>query len=184
MKSMITAVLGAICLAAGASADQDYGRSGLYAGAGALAAIETFDAGGFSNGGGLDLRVGYRFSPHISLEGLYEYVDGLDAGTGGTRLKASGWMLGIGPKAFLLDGSIQPYFSVGLGLLNIELEVTSASGTAVLKETDVVVRPALGVDIYLTEHLFLDLEAAYVVPTNELAGFDFITLVGGVQIRF
>ena len=145
MKRVFATVFGVLCLAAGANADQDYGRTGLYVGAGALAAIETFDGNGFSNGGGLDLRVGYRFAPHISLEGLFEYIDGLDATSGGVRLKTSGWMLGVGPKAFVSDGSVQPYLSVGVGLLNLEFEVKSASGSAVVKESDVVIRPAVGV---------------------------------------
>ena len=51
-------------------------------------------------------------------------------------------------------------------------------------ETEGVFRPSLGFDLYLTPHLLLNVDAAYVGPGDDLEDFAYGTVGGGLELRF
>ena len=52
------------------------------------------------------------------------------------------------------------------------------------RETEFAFRVAGGFDFYLTPHVLLNLDAAYLGADDELSDFSFATLGGGVEFRF
>jgi hypothetical protein len=42
----------------------------------------------------------------------------------------------------------------------------------------------LGFDFYLTDALALQLSSSYVLQTGDLDGFDYVSLIAGLQYRF
>ena len=173
------AILISILMASAAAAvepEPDYARTGVYVGLGGLGAIENFGAGGFSNGGGVNARVGYRLLPNLAAEGMFEWVGGFSLGP----VDLDAWSLTANAKAFLTTGQIQPYLLVGIGVSQAELEAFGVSVDA----TDFVARLGGGVDFYLTESWVLDLEVAYILPTGDIDGTDYISIGAGVQYRF
>ncbi len=69
-----------ICAHLSENSTTHYSRSSIYFGAGGLYAIEDFDSDAlnFDNASGFNLRLGYRFHPHISVEAVGERVDTFD----------------------------------------------------------------------------------------------------------
>jgi opacity protein-like surface antigen len=156
----------------------DYARQGFYAGALGLGAIETFDVSGFdsSDGGGFNIRAGYRVHERIALEAQFEYVTGF--GDLGVDIEA--WNLMGSVKGFLLTDGFQPYALFGLGVIEAE---ASAGGLSV-DETDFAIRIGGGFDAYLNENWLLFVESAWVKPTDELEDFSYVTVGAGIQFRF
>lgn len=169
-------------LTSGVSAAQeadDYDRPGPYVGMVGLGAIETFDVDGadFSNGGGFNLRGGYRIMEYMAAEMQFEYVDGFsDQG-----FDIDAWNLMWSLKGFLLTERWQPYGLFGIGV--IEGEADGRGGFS-NDEADFAVRLGGGLDFYLNENVILMSEIAWVKPTDDLDDFSYLTIGAGLQYRF
>ena len=169
-----------------------FSRSGFYAGASGIYAVENFDAPSFTvdDSRGVAAFAGYRFHPHVGVEARGEILQGFDAtakDTTTTFREASldGFLVTVGPKVYALTGPFQPYAGLGLGAIRAEVEGTLADGSEVSdRTTEAVVRPSVGLDFYLSENFVLNLDAAYVAPGGDLDGLDFGLFSAGCALRF
>lgn len=164
----------------------NYARSGFYFGAGALYAIEYFDTSStraVDNDAGFNFRAGYRFSPHIAIEGMGERVDKFEFSDrlgGGVDT----WTATLNGKAFLLTDRFQPYGLFGIGYMRADSTISDPIFGIGGTNTDLTFRFGGGVDTYLTEHMIANFEITYVNPTDTVSDFDYLSLGGGIQFRF
>ncbi len=160
-------------------ATEDFARSGPYGIVLGVGAIETFDNTGpfdFSNGGGFNVRAGWRLWPYLAAEMQFEYVTGFsDLG-----LDIDVWNVTWNAKAFLLTGRWQPYALFGMGVAEANLDGPGGS----IDENDFAIRVGGGLDFYVTEHVALTVESAWIKPTDDIKDVNYVTIGGGIQYRF
>jgi opacity protein-like surface antigen len=177
--------------------EPDYAATGPYLGVGAAFAWDNFDnigrldpdmAYGFNAWGG------YRFLSYLAAELQIEYVNGFDD-------QAEIWIRDIFPSPLLLDrsdaegeavtftgnlkaylplGRFQPFVLAGVGLGYVEFDL----GRRKSSDTDFAARFGGGIDFYVTEALALQISSSYVLQTGDLNGFDYVSLIAGLQYRF
>lgn len=179
LRVVSLSLLGLVGLSNAALAeDSDYARRGFYAGILGAYAIETFDVSGFnaSDGGGFNLRAGYRVIPNLALEAQFEFV----AGFSDQGIDIEAWNLMANAKGILVPGRFQPYALFGLGVIEGE----ASAGGITVDDTDFAIRVGGGVDGYVTENWVLFVESAWVKPTDTLEDFSYVTVGAGIQYRF
>jgi opacity protein-like surface antigen len=164
-----------------------FARKGAYVGFGGYYALENFDRDaaieadldiGADDGGGLDLRGGYRFHPRFSAELLFQYYFefGVKEQNTGENDNFDGWSTTLNAKAYGLLGAVQPYAVVGLGALVFKEKKGEDAGF--------LARMGGGVDLYLTDHIVVEAEVGYALPAGDLDDYQFVTFGGGIQYRF
>ena len=112
-------------MASGAWAQEDYARTGIYAGLGGMYSLEMFsseytdflgDVGDLDDSFGIDARVGYRIHPHFAVEVEFLYNFAWTFKTFGIDvMEASHLAILPNVKAYVLKGRFQPYATVGGG---------------------------------------------------------------------
>ena len=191
----LMAMIGAPALVqAEASPGPDFGRPGIYAGAGVTVGFENFDSPFWTNDYpgfddyetpvGFDLWAGYRLIPNLALEVELGYLGGFDLK--GTHLKLDALTLMGNVKAYVLTGRFQPFAVAGVGMLNWRGTDSTAPSynEGNVSKADLAARFGGGIDVYLTENFALELKASYLLSTRELKDSDFFDLTVGAQIRF
>ncbi len=176
-------LIATIGISARAQAQDEYDRSGFYLGAGLGLGVAQFeDAGGLNidSGVGFDLWGGYRFAPNLAAEMQLEYLNRFNSSFGGSDFQGSVLAFTWNLKCYLETGWIQPYFLVGIGSLRANVEFVGTSVHA----TDFAARFGGGIDFYSWSNTSLGVTASYVVATGDVDGFDYVSLVFGVQRRF
>ncbi|MBW2716671.1 MAG: porin family protein [Deltaproteobacteria bacterium] len=196
-----------MCIIAFAGSTQatepDYAETGPYLGAGAAFAWENFEIRGRSDPDmafGVNGWGGYRLHRFLAVELQVEYLNGFD-----TRREFQSFLPGFGNnvaksdmeaviftgnlKAYLPLGRFQPFVLAGMGLGYFKLDSTvSISAFPTFRssdsDTDLAVRLGGGFDFYLLETLALQLSSSYVLPTGDFDGFDYVSLIAGLQYRF
>ena len=131
--------------------------------------------------GGFTGRIGRRFHPHLAAELQFEFAQAnftSDLGAGDAVLLVTTANL----RAPILTGRIQPFALVGLGV--IQNTTTFAATGTIIDDFNAVLRAGGGVDVYLTEGFALTADATYVLPTGSLSDSDFLSISGGVLLRF
>lgn len=187
LVTICTALL-AIVLAGSAQAQQaDYSSPGPYVGLGFALGTENFDDDGldldYNPAYGFNVWGGYRFHPNFAGELQLEYLNGFEL-QGLSPLDVSSEIVTFtgNLKAYLLTGRWQPFALVGVGVNWHELD---DGFTGVSEDwTDFAARFGGGIDCYLTESISLGVNAAYILPTGDLDGADYISVVAGAQYRF
>ena len=81
-----------------------------------------------------------------------------------------------------LEDRIDPFLYTGIGVGWVEL--TGNSGAGKVDATDFIARFGGGLDLYLTEHLALQVSSSYVLPTGDLDNLAYVSLVFGLQYRW
>ena len=186
--------------------EPDYATDGFYLGAGAAFAWDNFDRlGRFESDPdmafGFDAWGGYRFLSFLAAELQIEYLDGFDSkreislgiinppvrGSIKTKMKAVTFTGNL--KAYLPLGRFQPFVLAGVGLGHIERDLLVSglfvvSGRIHYSETALAARFGGGIDVYLTGALAFQLASSYVLQTGDLDGFDYVSLIAGLQYRF
>jgi N-acetylneuraminic acid mutarotase len=159
--------------------------NGLYVGLGGGYAWEDFGGGNAGNSAVANGRIGYRFLDYLALEGMGEGAIHFN-GTSGqfnsahTRI-ATGWINGkIYPTA-RLTGAIQPYALAGAGWM---FERTAGGPGGTEEDNGVAGRFGGGIDFFLTEHLFLTIDGAYVLPADHVSELKHAIAGGAIQYRF
>jgi opacity protein-like surface antigen len=179
MKTLAWFVSLAALLASPAWAQDDFGRAGAYAAFLGVGAIETFDEPSgldFSDGGGFNMRAGYRFMEYVAAEMQFEYVEGFsDQG-----IDIESWNLMWNVKGFPLTGRVQPYALFGMGVLYAE----ASGGGRSIDDEGFAVRVGGGMDFYATENIVLTGEVNFVQPTGDVDDLSYVTIGGGLQYRF
>jgi opacity protein-like surface antigen len=178
-----------LTLAPAARAQDDFGRIGPYLGLAGSLGVYTKeddlvgDAGDIDPSIGLNARAGYRFHPHIALEGQFEWLSGADADVGGLGNigELESWTATLNVKPYLLTGRVQPFLLVGVGAMQATLDPNFGSEQ---DETDFAARFGLGTDIYITRNLYAALDVSYVLPADDLEDFDYFSFGWGLGFRF
>ncbi len=163
----------------------DYARTGPYVGLGALYAVELFDDAVANTGVrtdnsfGFHLNGGWRLHPNIALELRYDWLNEFDLDKG----FIDAWMLSGNVKGYILTGCVQPYALVGMGYLAANGSAGNNPGAAHVGD-DFALRFGAGLDAYVTEHIALGPEIAYVLPTGDAQDLDMFTISLGATYRF
>jgi opacity protein-like surface antigen len=178
-----------------ARAATDYTRLGPYLGIGVAGGLEDFGGGlgAFGDSAGFTFRAGYRLMPYLAVEGLYEYMDDfgltttlLDGIKARADLRTHNFSI-MGKLIFPL-GFVQPYLSGGVGFLNSDSTVkVRRTGRELRVEdsaTEFAGRVGAGLDLVATSQLALTLDSGYVLPTERLSDFNYISFGMGVRYTF
>ena len=175
-------------------ADEGYTRTGVYFGFHSMYMGELFESEIEDSLPGVDLEVddskgfnarfGYRLFPWLALELQGDYYDdyniellGVDAA------ELGGWSASLIGKFYPFTGRIQPYLLGGGGYMQVDLSDQLGLGLSE-DSSGSVAQGGLGVDIYLTRHIVLNLESSYAYPMGGVADLDFWTVRGGLEYRF
>ncbi len=158
--------------------------NGLFVGAGGGYSFESFNGGNAGNSGVANLRIGYRFLDFVALEGLGEYMPYFNGKSG----KYNGahtalWTGNLNAKLYPAarwTGFVQPYVLAGIGAM---FERTSSGGNG-SSDSGFMARYGGGIDWFLTEHLYLTTDAAYLQPNGHVTRFDQVVVGGAVNWRF
>ena len=158
--------------------------NGFFAGVGGGYSFESFNGGNAGNSGLVNLRAGYRFLDFVALEGLAEYMPYFDGHSG----KYNGahtalWTTSLNAKLYPAarwTGFMQPYLLAGVGWM---WERTNGGG-ADTSDNGFLARYGGGIDWFLTEHLYLTTDAAYLQPNGRVTRFDQVVVGGALNYRF
>ncbi|MFN2425651.1 MAG: outer membrane beta-barrel protein [Candidatus Binatia bacterium] len=160
----------------------DYAALGPYIGVGGLYAVELFDDQGSArtgNSGGFNVHAGYRFHAHAAAELRYEYYHRFDLDPG----HIDAWSTTINLKGYLLTGRFQPYGLIGMGYLSGEGSAGNFAGAA-HPSNGFALRFGGGLDGYITEHISVGPEFAFLLPTGSANDLDMFTVGFNVQYKF
>jgi opacity protein-like surface antigen len=162
-------------------------RPGPYLGGGAFAALSDFDSSlEVDDTWGGRWWLGYRFHPHLAGELRGDVLSHFDLNGFGLSADLKGWSAEVFGKVYALTGRLQPYFALGAGAFVGDLELERQSTGASSHDEDAVslLHVGLGLDVVLTEHLYLNLEGTYAVLGDDLDGANFGALGLGMGWRF
>ncbi len=133
---------------------------------------------------GVIATAGYRFHPNFAAEVQFEWLDEFEISIQNTEIATiETWTTTVNAKGFLATGRIQPFVLVGLGAFNAELQDSLNLGFSV-EETDFAARFGGGLDIYASPQIVLNLGLSYVLPTGDVEDLDYVSVGGGVTVRF
>ncbi len=177
-----------------AGADEGYARRGLYLGLHSGYTGELFESKIGDSLPGVDFRVddsrslharvGYRLFPWLALEGHAELYDGYDIELLGVdAAELDGWALTLMGKWYPLRGRIQPYLLAGGGYMEVNLSDKLSLGISE-DGSGSLAQGGAGLDLYLTRHVVVNVEAVYSRPMGGVADLDFWGLRGGLEYRF
>jgi opacity protein-like surface antigen len=180
MRTMITALVsGALLLCASLAAaegppDDRFSREGGYLGLGSLFSFEIFQESDLQSqnsvlhanvhqpGYGLNLRGGWRHSPHLATELLLDVIVDRDYTINGNDSETREIAGSFNVKVPFMTQRVQPYAAAGLGVL-----YTKIANTTTNDSVRFMLRGALGLDVYVTEHWVINTEAVYMYPTGK-----------------
>lgn len=180
--------------------DDDFDRPHFYLGLGPLYAFEQFHTTShvFTGGGGTAVgaddsygaegRLGYRLHEHVALEAQAQYYGQSDLNAHGPKgSQRVGSFEGVSAtgnfKLYPLVGRVQPYVLGGVGLLWAHLK-NDLPGARRGNDTELAGRGGLGLDVYLDEHVALNVEGSYLAPASNLKDFPLAAVSGGLQLHF
>jgi opacity protein-like surface antigen len=174
MKKICILFAACLALAAQSASAQDYARPGAYASLNGVTSIETIDGDGRTDvGTGVSGRLGYRFSPQLAVEGQVDwsgdFVDG--------PFDLTSTTVTANAKFYLAHQQVQPYLLAGIGAQIGDDDFGPS-------ESAFAARVGGGLDFYLSERFGLLGEVAYVIPTGDLDGFDYVSIGWGAFYRF
>jgi hypothetical protein len=159
--------------------------NGFYVGLGGGYAWEDFGGGNAGNSAAINGRVGYRFLDFLAVEAMGEGLPHFNGKSGQFNSAhtsiAGAWFNGkIYPLA-RWTGAIQPYALAGVGWL-FERSAGGPGGTE--EDNGVAGRFGAGIDFFLTEHLFLTIDGAYIHPQGHVSELNHAVGGGAIQYRF
>lgn len=158
--------------------------NGLFVGAGGGYSFEHFGGGNAGNSAVVNFRIGYRFLDFFAIEGLGEQMPNYNGKSGRYNGASTdlwnGWLnLKIYPAA-RWTGWFQPFALAGLGWV---FEDTSGGGNN-RNRNDIAQRYGGGIDWFITEHLYLTTEAAYLDPRGDVNQLNNTVVGGAINWRF
>ena len=187
--------------------EADFGRTGFYIGVGGalthLMEAEDRIEDEISGRGlgsvdadvktsyGLNGRGGYRFHTHFAAELEIDWHSPFSADIelglkDVVTAEVEPLVFTANTKGYLFKDRFQPYAVVGIGLMTADLNIKNSSGFRVAEErfTGFAARFGGGVDLYITEHIVVNAEIRYVLPTGDVKDLDMISLGWALQYRF
>ncbi|MFI5314545.1 MAG: outer membrane beta-barrel protein [Myxococcota bacterium] len=183
--------------------DLGFGRSGAYIGVGASRSINYLESYldsqplltniQFGNSWGVNARVGYRVFSWLALEGEYEWLDDFTARLDSIEIARIGAQSATANFRLIAPlGRFQPYFLGGVGAL-----IADSHGSLgfTVEHSTFAGRVGLGIDVYLTPHVLLNVGAEAILSDAQSSfntalgsvsanGIAFLTLQAGLGYRF
>jgi opacity protein-like surface antigen len=150
----------------------------------------AFNVGDFDDAGnslGTEIRGGYRFHPHVAVEGQLSYFNnvGGDLDVGDLDLRTLSFTANVKKFFPIGAGRWQPYLLAGIGVTRAKADVEFLGSTLFDRtEAAFTFRSGAGVEFYITPHVNLYTEATYMLLTGALNGAGFVPLVFGAQYQF
>jgi hypothetical protein len=155
-------------------------RTGPYFGAAFFYAAEHFDDRIIAKSSTGAAFVGYRFDPALSVEVRHEGFNGFDPQGRTGRGRLDGSALTVSAKAYPFRGDVQPFWGAGVGAIFVKQKLVDVEGSHFREaESDVVLRFAGGLDLWLTDSLVINLEAGYLAPVDNLSNLESTILSTG-----
>jgi len=186
--------------AAASRADDSFARPGVYGTAGIGGAFETFhgefDPRGHdvSNAFLVGGRLGSRANRFVAFDASFDYtLVGFELSNDASQSIDAKTLLGFANlKLYPFGGRLQPFLFGGAGFLWADLECTDAGGASADcaqagfsdREVEFAGRFGGGLDVYLTRHIAVSGELAYVMPTGDLNDMRFLTFGAHLVLRF
>jgi hypothetical protein len=167
-----------------ARAENDFDPAACYVGAAGTVGVPASLDDELDESLGLHARVGCR-GEWAGGEVHFEWLEGFDAeGPGSNKLDA--WTMTVDGKLYplgILDKQLpplakrfQPFATVGFGYIDFD---------GYIDDWDFVGRFGGGLDVHLTRHFALSVDASYVMPvTDELEDLDYVSVGWGFLYRF
>jgi opacity protein-like surface antigen len=203
LVTLFTVLLASPAVAAGPAEADDFARRGWFVGVGGGVATDFLSELIKENSAGLvditstgtfNFRAGYRLLSWLALEGMYEGAYGYKTEVAGFELASLNTHSLLGNiKLIAPVWRFQPYFLLGVGAQygdwdsDLPLDLVLPD----IQRWDLVVRPALGLDSYVTKNWLLNLEIAPSIRVRDFgdipsAATDNVSLTFsvGVQYRF
>ena len=184
--------------------DPDFGRSGPYIGVGAsrtVNLVEAFLDGtpiledvDVSNSWGVNTRLGYRLTSWFALEAEYEWLDGMNASLDGVDVGSLEMQSATANLRFIAPlGRFQPYFLLGAGAIFVNVDTPFS--TIEIDHSAFAGRVGLGLDVYLTENILVNVGAEGLLSPAEVRlntgsidvsenGIGTVTFQAGLGFRF
>ncbi len=133
---------------------------------------------------GLQGRLGWRFIPHFAAEVQVEYLFGFDVKNLGQKLGEFEMLTAtLNAKLPLTTRDVQPFVLVGMGALFAHIDGTAGAGVSG-GDWGPALRGGAGLDLYMTEHVVVSVDATYVRPFEHVRNLDYLSVGFGVQYRF
>jgi len=166
-----------------------YSRSGFYLSGGVFWAPELFDTSlQVADSRGAFGAVGYHLGERFDIEARFDAIDVFELASpyGGYVGQFDGWSATLNGRVFLLTNVFQPYFGMGIGVMEGKTRYTQLSTGRRIDFDDTVAlfRVSAGFDFYVSENVALTADAAINMPGGELSAANFATLGGGLKLRF
>jgi hypothetical protein len=125
----------------------------------------------------------------------FEWNTGFDGSLMGTDTDLETYLTTIGLKVYALTGRIQPFLhpSIGVMVLKADSDIPDPddpddpriTGGLPDNNTTPALRAGGGVDIYVTENLFVSVSAYYVLPLDgDVKGAQYVPVSAAVGWRF
>ena len=184
--------------------DPDFGRSGAYIGVGASRTanlVEAFLDGtpvlediDVSNSWGVNTRLGYRLTSWFALEAEYEWLDRMNASLDGVHVGSLQMQSATANLRFIVPlRRFQPYFLLGAGAIFIDVDTPFS--TLTVDHSAFAGRVGLGLDVYLTENVLVNVGAEGLLSPAEVRlntgsvdvsenGIGTVTFQAGLGFRF
>jgi hypothetical protein len=199
-----------VALQAGAQSTAEYDRLGPYLMVGMGYTFSNFDFDPvhfifddddldaeiplrFDDSRNIIAHAGWRVHPHLAVDIGFEFNAGFDGSYGGLDADIlESYLTTIGVKIFALKGRIQPFIhpSIGVLVVGADMDIPDdpdirIDGRLFDSKTTPALRAGGGVDIYITENLFLSFSAYYVLALDsEVRDVQYAPVSAAVGVRF
>ena len=133
-------------------------------------------------------RVGWRVFDRLAIEGQFQMLNSIEVhshqeSNGRDRRSKATFMTAMAnAKGYLLTQRFQPYAMAGAGYGYAELRPSGNNRNQ--RDDGFAAQFGVGSDFYVTDNLGLMTEVAYVLPTDDLEGYDNVALLFGFMLRF
>jgi hypothetical protein len=172
-------------LQAGAQSTAEYDRNGPYLMLGGGYSFENFGDLSPSNvddSPNLVVHAGWRVHPHAAIDVGFEWNHGFDANLEGVGVELETYFTTVGMKLYALKGRFQPFLHPSVGVMIASLE---AGGLGSDTRTTPAFRLGGGIDVYVTENLFVSLSAYYVLAMDsDVDDIQYVPINAAVGWRF
>jgi hypothetical protein len=162
-----------------------YDRDGWYVGLGGGYAKELFDGGDSGDSGFAQIRAGYHFLRFAALEAQLEYTPKFKGKSAASGVDVATWATWLNIKGYPTapwTGLLQPFGMIGVSWMWARVTGSAVNGS--IEEGGFAARFGGGLDVYVTRHIMLTAEAAYVLPTGELDDLSQVQIGGALQYRW
>ncbi len=139
----------------------------------------------FEESKGATLFLSYQAGSASELAIEYLFIDGFEGSVNGINaFVLDGYALTFSQRLYYMSGRVRPYGLFGLGWSELDFRDTLGSGISI-SESSVIFRVGFGLEVSLSEMVFLFTEASYFwFFDNDFFETDYIPITTGMKYRF